>query len=153
LETTKRLLVVEDDPDNLALLKAILGAKYDVVACGSVADALMALDGFVPDLFVLDVGLRPVDGVEFFTAIRQVPGYENVPAMALTGYARETDKQRFLKAGFSDVVVKPILNQTVFEAKIALLVYGPRAQRRDPAAPENLGGNLMVQYYTIEQAS
>jgi CheY-like chemotaxis protein len=137
--TTKRLLIVEDDPDNLALLTAILGDKYEVVACTSVADALLALDGFIPDLFVLDVGMRPVDGVEFFTAIRLIPGYQAVPAIALTGYGREADKQRFLAAGFAAVVIKPILNQSSFEALIASLVKAsPSIQKRGLTGPDKL---------------
>jgi CheY-like chemotaxis protein len=115
---TRQLLVVEDDPDNLALLTAILGDKYRIKGCTSVAEALLALEGFIPDLLVLDVGMRPVDGVEFLKAIRMIPGYGTIPAIALTGYARDGDKQRFLEAGFQAVVTKPIMDQAALESLI-----------------------------------
>jgi two-component system cell cycle response regulator DivK len=118
LMKTERLLVVEDDPDNLALLLEILREKYDVMGCGSAADALLALDTFKPDLFVLDVGMRPVDGLQFLDGIRGVPGYHNIPAIAMTGYASENDKLRFLASGFQAVVTKPILDRRDLESVV-----------------------------------
>jgi CheY-like chemotaxis protein len=115
LMKTERLLVVEDDPDNLALLLEILREKYDVMGCGSVAEALLALETFKPDLFVLDVGMRPVDGLQFLDGIRVVPGFHTIPAIAMTGYASESDRQRFLAAGFQAVVTKPILDRRDLE--------------------------------------
>jgi len=81
---TERLLVVEDDPDNLALFLVLLGENYQVMGCGSAAEALLALENFKPDLLVLDVGMRPVDGLTFLIGLRVVPGYETIPAIALT---------------------------------------------------------------------
>jgi CheY-like chemotaxis protein len=115
---TERLLVVEDDADNLALLMVILGEKYDVTGCGTTADALLALETFKPDLFVLDVGMRPIDGVQFLGGIRALPGLNGIPAIALTGYASESDRQRFLAAGFQAVVTKPILDRQDLESVV-----------------------------------
>jgi CheY-like chemotaxis protein len=81
----------------------------------------------------LDVGLHPVDGVEFYTAIRQVPGYQAAPAIALTGYGRDADRQRFLEAGFAAVVVKPIVNQASFDVLIDSLLTGSSMQKPDLA--------------------
>lgn len=135
---SERLLVVEDDPDNLSLLIMILREKYDVMGCGSAADALRALENFEPDLFVLDVGMRPVDGLQFLEGIRAVPGYQDIPAIALTGYAGESDKQRFLAAGFQAVVTKPISDQrhleSVVETTLKLPVIDTRISGLDISA-------------------
>jgi CheY-like chemotaxis protein len=126
---TARLLVVEDDPDNLALLTIVLREKYIVLAHGSAAEAMMDVLGFSPDLLVLDVGMLPVNGLECLAAIRSLPGYSGIPAIALTGFAREADKKMFLKAGFQAVVTKPILDQREFqkliESLLAAMVHAP----------------------------
>jgi CheY-like chemotaxis protein len=119
-----RLLVVEDDADNLALLTTILREKFIVLAHGSATEAVMDVLGFKPNLLVLDVGMRPVNGMECLATIRSLPGYSGIPAIALTGFAREADKQTFLKAGFQAVVTKPILDHREFQTLIETLVQG-----------------------------
>jgi CheY-like chemotaxis protein len=117
-----RLLVVEDDPDNLALLTIVLREKYIVLAHGSAAEAMMDVLGFNPNLLVLDVGMLPVNGLECLSAIRSLPGYSGIPAIALTGFAREADKKMFLEAGFQAVVTKPILDQRELQRLIETLL-------------------------------
>jgi CheY-like chemotaxis protein len=123
---TDRLLVVEDDPDNLCLLIVILREKYEVMGCASAAEALLTLENFKPDLFVLDVGMRPVDGLQLLDGIRAIPEHHGIPAIALTGYASENDKKRFLAAGFEAVVTKPIGDQRLFESVVETSLRKPR---------------------------
>jgi CheY-like chemotaxis protein len=119
---TARLLVVEDDPDNLALLTIILREKYIVLAHGSATEALTDVMSFNPNLLVLDVGMLPINGLECLSAIRNLPGYSGIPAIALTGFAREADKKMFLDAGFQAVVTKPILDQRELQRLIETLL-------------------------------
>ena len=70
------------------------------------------------DLLVLDVGMRPVDGLTFLDGVRAIPGYNYIPAIALTGYASEKDRLRFLAAGFQAVVTKPILDRQDLESVV-----------------------------------
>jgi len=115
------LLVVEDDPDNLALIAAIL-SQYDVSCCGSSDEALMALEALRPDLIVLDIGMQPVDGLECLKAIRLKPECCDIPAVALTGFARDADKEAFLAAGFQAVVTKPIHHRRDLEEVVEKLL-------------------------------
>ena len=117
-----RLLVVEDDPDNLALIAAILRDQYDVSGYGSSDEALMALEAFRPDLIVLDIGMQPVDGLECLKAIRLRPECSGIPAIALTGFARDADKEAFLAAGFQAVVTKPIHHRRDLEEVVENLL-------------------------------
>jgi len=119
---TKRLLLVEDDPDNLELFTVMLGEKYEVLSYSSPADALMAFQVFKPDLLVLDVGMRPVSGLECLDAIRAIPGYGSIPAIALTGFARAVERNAFLTACFQAVVTKPVFDQTDLEVVIDRLL-------------------------------
>jgi CheY-like chemotaxis protein len=119
---TARLLLVEDNRDNREVLTVSLSEKYDVASCGSAAEALAALDAISADLLILDIGMKPVDGLQCLNAIRARPGYSTTPAIALTGYARDVDRQAFLAAGFDAVVTKPVLDYPGFETLIETLL-------------------------------
>jgi CheY-like chemotaxis protein len=108
--TPTRLVVVEDDPDSLEALAIFLGEKYAVFGYASAAEAVTAIDAARPDVLVLDIGMHPVDGVQCLEMIRALPGYRDVPAVALTGFARDVECRRFLDGGFQAVVVKPVLD-------------------------------------------
>ena len=119
--TIPRLLVVEDDQDTLDLLALWLSEKYRVFSYGSATAALTALETAKPDLLILDIGMRPIDGLECLQTIRAVPGYESIPAIALTGYARDCEREAFEAAGFQAVLAKPILDDALIPAITAML--------------------------------
>ena len=105
--TRTRLLLVEDDKDSLEVFSMILGERYTVFGYTSAVEALEAIDTAKPGVVVLDIGMHPVDGMQCLKAIRAMPGYRDIPAIALTGFARDVERQRFLDSGFQAVVVKP----------------------------------------------
>jgi CheY-like chemotaxis protein len=130
-----RLLLVDDNRDNLEILAVLLSEKYRVAPYGSAAEALAALDTLQPDVLVLDIGMAPVDGLQCLAAIRAQPGYSATPAVALTAFARDSERAEFLAAGFQQVVTKPILDPGVLMRAIeaALESRGPRPLRARPA--------------------
>lgn len=121
--TPARLLVVEDDQDTLEILMFWLSAKYGVFGYRSTAEALVAVPAVKPDLLLLDIGMRPVDGLQCLKAIRAMPGYESIPAIALTGYARDCERTAFRAAGFQAVLTKPILDDELFAAITATFAH------------------------------
>ena len=110
----KRILLVDDDADNLEMSAVILGDQYDARACASTEEALRVVEEFRPDLLVLDVRMHPSDGVQCLEAIRAMPGYDNIPAIALTALAGDEEKAALLKARFQEIVTKPILDLASF---------------------------------------
>jgi CheY-like chemotaxis protein len=131
--TPIRLVFVEDDQDSLEAFSIILGERYTVFGYASALEALQAIDVAKPDVLLLDIGMRPIDGVECLATIRARPGYRDVPAVALTGFARDVERQRFLDGGFQAVVVKPVLH---FEQLMALIdgLVNSRASGGNPAS-------------------
>ncbi len=119
---TPCLLVVDDNRDILDMLTLSLSEKYSVVGCQSADEALVALATSRPDVLMLDIRMSPVDGVQCLAAIRAIPGHEDIPAIALTALARDSDRKAFLAAGFQAVAVKPILDQCELEAVIDTLL-------------------------------
>jgi len=106
-----RVLVVDDEPDARELLQSIFGqCRADVVAAGSAAEALDALDRFAPNVLVSDIGMPDVDGYHLISEIRRRPADRcgRIPAVALTAYARLEDRARALRSGFQVHVPKPV---------------------------------------------
>lgn len=105
-----RLLLVDDNPDNLEIIGVLLGERYTVFSYRFAAEALDAVATVEPDLLVLDIAMPNLDGIQCLRAIRAVPGYAAIPAVAVTAFARAVEQKAFLAAGFQAVVTKPILD-------------------------------------------
>jgi signal transduction histidine kinase len=106
-----RVLVVEDEDDTRDLLvTALEQCGASVAAAASVADALNRLDEQVPDVLVSDLAMPGEDGFSLIRQVRARPAERGgeVPAAALTAYARAEDRVRSLAAGFQMHVPKPV---------------------------------------------
>lgn len=122
-----RLLLVEDNRDNLDVLAFLLSEKYEVAACSSAAEAVRVVASTAMDVLVLDIAMAPTDGLECLKMIRDIPPHAATPAIALTAFAGEADRDNFLEAGFQAVVTKPILDQDRLESLIDSLLGCPGA--------------------------
>jgi signal transduction histidine kinase/DNA-binding response OmpR family regulator len=106
--TDVRVLVVDDEADARDVMAAMLRrVGANVLTAGSAAEALDAMDTFRPDVLLSDIAMPGQDG---YALIRQVRAHrrDNVPAIAVTAYARDDDRTRALAAGFGAHVTKPI---------------------------------------------
>ena len=131
------LVLVEDHQDSLDAFSIVLGEKYAVFAYTSPVEALQAIDTANPAVLVLDIGMQPLDGIQCLETIRGMPGYRNVPAVALTGFAREVDRRRFLDHGFQAVVAKPVCDLDGFMRLIDSLVISTTGVDRGPVVAES----------------
>jgi CheY-like chemotaxis protein len=103
-----RVLVVDDDPSNLQMVGQMLtlhGASAMIASSG--AEALALIDGWKPDVAVLDIGMPGMDGYQLLKELRAALESPPLPAIALTGYAALDDQARALAAGFQAHVAKP----------------------------------------------
>jgi CheY-like chemotaxis protein len=106
-----RILVVDDEPDTLALVQLILErGGAEVKPASSAARGNEILDEWLPDLIVSDIGMAGVDGYEFMAGVRARPRDRGglIPAIALTAYARTEDRIRALEAGYQMHIPKPV---------------------------------------------
>ncbi len=103
----RTVLVVEDHDDARELIAAVLeGAGARVLAASTAKEAVDRATAVRPDVLVADLGLPDEDGYFVLTRIREM--FPEIPALALTAYARPTDRDRVLAAGFQQHVVKPV---------------------------------------------
>ncbi len=126
-----RALAVDDDEDSLRMLREILElAGADVHVARSAAAALRDLESWRPDVLLADIGMPEVDGFELIERIRRLPdpGLRDLPAAALTAYARSIDRARALASGFELHLSKPI-NPAELTTAVAALTR--RRFRRD----------------------
>jgi signal transduction histidine kinase len=103
------VLIVEDSPDTLLLLSTIFRREGALVwTAGSAAEALARAVTNRPHIIISDIGMPDVDGYQLLEQLRLVPGLRDVPAIAVSGYASEEDRERALAVGYLALVPKPI---------------------------------------------
>lgn len=123
---TARILVVEDNPLNLKLVRDVLQiAGYDVVEARSGEEGLRAAQQAPPDLVLMDLQLPGIDGTETMRRMRQDLLGKDVPVVAVTAFAMAEDRERVALAGFDGHVEKPISVRALPD-----LIEGYLARRR-----------------------
>lgn len=114
-----KILVVDDDPDLLALVAfALTSAGYAVIKAGDTQAALRAFDAELPNLVILDINLPSGSG---FDVCREIRGRSEVPIMMLTVRGEEEDLVRALELGADDYLTKPFSPRTLLARVKALL--------------------------------
>lgn len=106
-----RILVVDDEADSRELVSAIITRCGGIVkSCESAAEALKAFRVWKPDILVSDIGMPVEDGYSLIRKLRKqkLKLAREIPAVALTAYATDDDRERAISAGFQIHVAKPI---------------------------------------------
>lgn len=104
-----RILVVEDDPDHAAFVRAALeSAGYEIRVCNAPRQFKEVLAAFRPDLIVMDIVLPDVSGYDLARYVRQDEQYVTLPIVFLTGEAQVQARIQTVKAGGDDHLIKPV---------------------------------------------
>lgn len=139
----RRILVVDDLPDNAASLTVLLrqlGHQVETAYGG--LEALASVQRFRPQIVLLDLGMPDLDGFQVCRRIRQFDWGDEVILVALTGWGQEQDRRRAYDAGFDAHLVKP-LDHGALAALLADLGTGElphkRARRSTDATADDAG--------------
>ncbi len=110
-----KVLIVEDNKDNIITLKAILRdfGELEVAEDGELG--IKKAKDFVPDVILMDIALPKVNGIEAFHEIRGTKDLEHIPIIAITASALEEEKERILSHGFDGFIPKPIIAETFLQ--------------------------------------
>jgi signal transduction histidine kinase/CheY-like chemotaxis protein len=136
----KRLLVVDDVPQNRAMMLDLLqDAGFIVSAASNGLECLVLLDSFRPDLILMDVMMPVMDGNETMRQIRRTPGRGAIPIIAVTASASAEDERKSRDAGADAFLAKPVDNALLLRTIGALLSL--KWVSRQPAAAPECGGD------------
>ena len=120
-----RILVVEDNPKNLRLLRDVLEFwGYQVTAAATGEEGVALATREQPDLILMDLQLPGIDGHEALRLLRQDPTTKGVPVVAVTAFAMQDDRDRAALAGFDGYLEKPLSVRDLPEQVKAFLKPG-----------------------------
>jgi two-component system cell cycle response regulator DivK len=109
MNQSRSVLYVEDNLGNRILVRRILQSQgYQVLEAADAQEALDVVDDILPDLILMDINMPEVDGFTLTRQIKQVPGFEDIPIIALTANVMKGDRERTLEAGCDGYIEKPI---------------------------------------------
>lgn len=110
----KRILVVDDDPDNRRIVVKVLTREgYETLEAGDGRAAIELARAERPDLIVMDLGIPHVDGLEASRQLKADPRSADIPIIALTALAMRGDEERARKAGCDEYLAKPCRPETI----------------------------------------
>ncbi len=127
------VLVIDDTPVNLKLADLILRKEgFEVRTARNAEEALALLQGFRPDLILVDINLPGMDGLELTRCIKSDPGTADITVVALTASMQPELKEQAFAAGCTGYILKPMDTKTLGETVRGHL-YSRRASRRLPS--------------------
>lgn len=127
-----RILVIEDNPANMELVRYVLEAfGYTVIAAADGEKGVDLARAAPPDLVICDLQLPGIDGIEVAKRLKALPALTRVPLVAVTAYAMVGDRERLLAGGFDGYIAKPIDPQT-FVPQVAAFLKSPAPARAPP---------------------
>jgi CheY-like chemotaxis protein len=105
---TPVILVVEDNPDNMTTIKAIIRGNYTIEEAVDGEEGLQKAVALIPDLILLDISLPKIDGLTVVKELKKSKVTNHIPVIALTAQAMKGDKEKIMGSGCDDYVAKPI---------------------------------------------
>jgi sigma-B regulation protein RsbU (phosphoserine phosphatase) len=111
------ILAVDDTPENLDVVKGILGADYIVNAATSGPMALKIAEKQTPDLILLDIMMPDMNGYEVCRRLKENEATKDVPVIFLTAMDQTTDEEHGFELGAADYITKPV-NPPILEARV-----------------------------------
>ncbi len=104
-----RILVIEDDEDNLELVRFLLDqAGYEVLSARDGRHGLELAEDQTPDLILLDMSIREIDGWKLAGMRKNAPKTKDIRIVALTGHTAPGDRKRAIDAGCDGYISKPL---------------------------------------------
>ncbi|TAM37727.1 response regulator [bacterium] len=106
----KKVMVIDDEPDFLSIVKANLEAtnNYEVKTLPTAKELISEVYSFEPDVILLDMLMPAVGGVEACAMLNNDPVGKNIPIIIISALFKDQDKYSAYKEGINDYLVKPV---------------------------------------------
>ena len=106
---SKKILIVEDNPQNMRLIEMALSAEqHTLLEAANGEEAFEVAKKERPDLIIMDIQLPKMSGLEVTRKLREIREFSRTPIIAITAYAMRGDEEKALDAGCSAYLSKPI---------------------------------------------
>lgn len=154
MDVRPTILLVDDAPENLATLGALLSDDYRVRVARSGFDALSSIEDGVPDLILLDIVMPQLDGFEVLRLLRQREKTKDTPVIFVSARSGPYDEEFGLALGAADYVTKPF-QPAVVRARVRTQLLAKQARDGLRGENLNLSGELrrrVEENDTIQQA-
>ena len=120
-----RILIVEDNPRNLKLVRDVLQVKgYATLEAGTAEEGIRIAGEEHPDLVLMDIHLPGMNGIDALRVLRGDPATAAIPVIAVTASVMQDDRRMIMEAGFNAYVGKPINLREFLEAVRSALEPG-----------------------------
>ncbi len=120
-----KLLIVDDEPDNIELLARRLTRRgFEVVSATSAVEGIATAEATQPHLVLMDIKMPQVDGLEATRRLKANPATKHIPIITLTAHAMAEDRALALAAGADEYESKPVDLPTLLAKMAALLPAG-----------------------------
>jgi DNA-binding NarL/FixJ family response regulator len=134
----KRLLLIDDDPNLILLVKDYLEFRgYEVITAENGREALEILEENVPDLIICDVMMPEMDGYSLVEHVRKDPRTSWIPVLFLSAKGQSQDRVKGLNTGADVYMVKPFEPEELVAQVEASLKHGERLTKRKDRSPED----------------
>jgi len=118
----KKILIVEDDPDIIDILKVTLEDKYKILeACNGIKAVNMVYEQN-PDLVILDINLPEMNGYQVCRLLKEDKNYQSLPVLILTSKSQKRDRFWGMEAGADKYITKPFNPEEVLDCIEELLI-------------------------------
>lgn len=117
------VLVVEDNPDNMTTVKALLEEHHTILEAVNAHEGIEIAKRDLPNLILMDIALPDMNGIDAFKVIRKMPNLQHIPVIALTASVMKHDRETILSHGFDAFIAKPIISNE-FYMVIREVLYG-----------------------------
>ncbi|MFH1871081.1 MAG: HD domain-containing phosphohydrolase [Pseudomonadota bacterium] len=131
------LLIVDDEPQNLAALRQILAPDYQLVFARNGAEAIAAATKHVPSLILLDIEMPDMDGYAVCRALKSDPRTQHIPVIFETNLSEVADETNGFSAGAVDYIVKPV-SPPIVRARVKTHLSLVRATRLEQSYRESI---------------
>jgi CheY-like chemotaxis protein len=112
----KKILIVDDDPKILELLREMLSAlQHETEVASSGFEAGAKVMKFKPCLVILDLIMPEINGFKVCRSIKENPDTSHIKVLAFTGYDTKENRDRIMKAGADDYLAKPVALETLLQ--------------------------------------
>lgn len=131
-----KILYVEDNPQNMRLVRKILvAAGYEVIEAINGLSGIAAAETEKPDLILMDVNLPDINGLEATTRLKANPPVASIPIIALTANAMHGDRENCLAAGCDGYLAKPVMKNELLNTVAIFLKHSPPPHSTPAATP------------------